>query len=592
MTEKEIKTGKGKSRKKDFHRPVLIIFASYFKSHMGLFLLDMLCALCVAGIDVAFPLISRYSMYELLPNQAYKFFFVLMSIVGCSFIIRAGLNFIITYLGHMFGACVETDIRGDLYNQFQKLEFDFFDENRTGKLMNRLTGDLFEVTELAHHGPEDLLISFVTVTGAMIVMFSIQWKLALIVAVILPIFACIVMICRKSFMDTSKAVKLIMADINAEIESSLSGMKTSKAFDNSEVDRDRFAHANRKYRDSKGNYYRSMAYFNASLEFFVCILQVAVIAFGGYLIMRRQISYIDLITFTLYISAFISPIRRLGTLTEIFISGFAGLNRFVEVMRLEPSLKEPENPEILGEVQGRISIKDVTFSYKNNADVLDGVSLEIPAGETLAVVGHSGGGKSTLCQLIPRFYDVTSGSISIDGHDVRSLSKSTLRQNVGIVQQEVFLFAATVFENIRYGKPSATEEEVFEAARKAEIFDEIMEMPRGFDTYVGERGTLLSGGQKQRIAIARIFLKNPPILILDEATSALDSITEESIRQAFSELSKGRTTIMIAHRLASIKEADRVALIEEGKVCELGSHEELMEKNGRYAELYHAQRLE
>lgn len=578
-------------KKRDYHQSVLRIFLSYFGPHKKLFLLDMSCAFLVAAIDVLFPLVSRYCMYELLPDKIYTTFFLLMAIAAGTFAARAGFQYIITYLGHTFGIRVEADIRNDLYRHYQELEFDFFDRNRTGKLMNRLTGDLFEITELAHHGPEDLLISFVTIAGALAVMFSVEWRLALVVLIIIPVFIAVVMMCRRAMMNASLQVKQKMADINADIESTISGMKTSKAFDNQQVDYERFDRSNERFKDSKTEYYKAMGRFNASLEFFICILQVAVIAFGGYLIMGDRLNYIDLLTFTMYITTFVNPVRKLANFAELFINGFAGLRRFVEIMCIEPSVQDAPEAETLRDVQGHIQVDHVSFGYKEGLDVLKDVSLDIAAGECVAVVGHSGGGKSTLCQLIPRFYDVDEGSISIDGKDIRQVTKSSLRNSIGIVQQDVFLFAGTILENIRYGRPDAGFEEVKEAAVRARIFDDICAMPEGFDTYVGERGTLLSGGQKQRISIARIFLKNPSILILDEATSALDSVTEEEIRQSFSELSQGRTTIMIAHRLATIKDADRIVLIEDGQIKEEGTHEELISLDGEYAQLYRTQSL-
>lgn len=578
-------------KKRDFNGSVFSIFLSYFEPHKRLFLIDMTCAFLVATIDVLFPLVNRYAMYDLLPENMYGAFFALMAIMACAFLLKALFHYIITYLGHTFGVRVEADIRTDLYQHFQELEFDYYDRNRTGKLMSRLTGELFEITELAHHGPEDLLISGVTIVGAIVVMFRVEWRLALVVMVVVPVFAAIVMFCRRSMMDASVLQKRRMADINAEIEATLSGMKTSKAFDNKDVDFQRFYRSNERFKNAKGGYYKAMGRFHASLEFFICVLQVAVVTVGGYLIMQERLNYIDLITFTLYISTFMTPVRKLANFAEVFTSGFAGLKRFVDVMRIAPGVQDTENAGVLANVKGHIELRDVEFAYNEGVDVLHGICLDIPAGQCVAIVGHSGGGKSTMCQLIPRFYDVDGGSISIDGRDVRSVTKSSLRRSIGIVQQDVFLFADTILENIRYGRPDASFEDVVEAAKRAKIYDDIIAMPDGFDTYVGERGALLSGGQKQRISIARIFLKNPPVLILDEATSALDSVTEEEIRKSFSELSVGRTTIMIAHRLATIKDADRIVLIEEGVIKEEGTHKELIELDGHYAQLYRTQSL-
>ncbi|MCR4710576.1 MAG: ABC transporter ATP-binding protein/permease [Clostridiales bacterium] len=561
---------------------------SYFKPHMKIFMADMFCAFLVAAVDLAFPLISRRAMYDLLPEKKYQAFFAVMAIVAGAYLLRAVAQFIMTYWGHTFGVRVEADIRRDLFNHFQVLDFEFYDKNRTGNLMNRLTGDLFEITELAHHGPEDVLISTLTIIGSLIFMFWMEWRLAVVIAILIPIFLLVVVKNRRAMSQASLNVKKRMADINAEIESRLSGIRTSKAFANEEVDREHFDDSNELFKNSKKDHYKAMGRFIASQEFFMGIMPVAVIAFGGYLIMEGKLNYIDLITFTLFVSTFVTPIRKLSNFSEIFVSGTAGLRRFMEIMAVEPVVVEKEDAEPLVVDKGEVKLENVTFSYNNIKEVLKGIDLDVRPGETVAIVGHSGGGKTTLCQLIPRFYDVTGGSITIDGQDVRDVTKSSIRQNVGIVQQDVFIFADTIFENIRYGRPDASYEEVVEAAKRAEIFDDIMAMQDQFDTYVGERGTKLSGGQKQRVSIARIFLKDPKILILDEATSALDTITENHIQESFEELAKGRTTIVIAHRLSTVRDADRIVVIEDGLIVEEGTHDELLLKNGEYAKLYNA----
>ena len=473
----------------------------------------------------------------------------------------------------------------------QELSFDYYDRNRTGQLMSRLTADLFDITELAHHGPEDVFISGITIVGSLVVMFTIQWRLALVIALILPVFFLVVWDCRKSMQAASGKVKQRMATINADIESGLSGIRTAKAFANEAAELQKFDTSNDSFKTSKKQFHKAFGRFNAVMEFFLCILSVAVIGAGGFFIMQGQMTTIDLITFSLYITTFVNPVRKLSTFAELFANGTAGLSRFIELMREEPAMQDAPDAKILRNVTGRIDVDHVSFAYQAYSDVLHDVDLHIQPGETLAVVGPSGGGKSTLCQLIPRFYDVSEGAVRIDGEDVRKVTQASLRQHVGVVQQEVFLFAASVLENIRYGRPGATEEEVAEAAKLAEIYDDIVAMPEGFNTYVGERGALLSGGQKQRISIARIFLKNPPVLILDEATSALDSVTEAKLQETFEKLSRGRTTIIIAHRLSTVRNADRIAVVDNGRVVELGSHEELMAKNGAYAELVRTQEL-
>ena len=575
---------------KDFkNRSPIVIFLSYFKNHKKLFAVDILCACLIASIDLVFPLITRSALYDMLPGKLYRTFFIVMAAVVLCYVLRSFLNYIVSYFGHMFGVGVEADIRKDLFSHMQTLSFDFYDRNRTGQLMSRLTTDLFELTELAHHGPEDLLTSVVTIIGALIVMGSIQWQLAVIVALMIPVFLAVVMTMRRRMGRASRAAKEKTGHINQEIESSLSGFRTAKAFANERAENKRFFNANELFRGAKRDFYKAMGMFHSSVEFFLCSLNVVVIGVGGYFVMKEQMDYVDLLTFCLYISSFVGPMRKLSGFSEMFANGFAGLSRFVEIMRTEPTVQDKPNAAPLADVKGAIHVENVSFAYEGDLDVLHDVSLDVQPGETIAIVGPSGGGKTTLCQLIPRFYDVSGGTIAIDGKDIRDVTQSSIHENIGIVQQEVFLFADTIFENIRYGKPDATMEEVIEAAKKAEIYEDILAMPKGFQTYVGERGTLLSGGQKQRVAIARIFLKNPPILILDEATSALDSVTEAKIQRAFDALAKGRTTLIIAHRLSTIRSAGRIVSIADGVITECGTHEELLTKGGIYAKPYTTQ---
>ena len=568
---------------------LLRVFLHYFKPHKKLFALDVSCAVMVSAIDLAFPLVTRAALYELLPGKEYGTFFTVMGIMVAAYVFRSFLQFVIAYWGHTFGIRVEADIRRDLFSHLQYLSYEYYDRNRTGQLMSRLTSDLFEITELAHHGPEDLITSVLTVIGAMIIMFTVQPVLALVVCLMFPVCLSLVIVRRRKMGRVSKMVKQRTAAINADIESSLSGFRTAKAFANEDVELHKFEGSNDRFKISKREFHKEMGIFHASMEFFTSILHVVVITVGGYLIMKDRMDYRDIITFSLYIAAFVNPIRKMATLSEMLANGFAGLRRFADVMGTESKIQDSPDAKDLDTVKGEIELDHVDFSYKEELPVLRDVSLHVRAGETLAVVGPSGGGKTTLCQLIPRFYDVNGGSIRVDGSDIRDVTQRSLRMNIGIVQQDVFLFANTVLENIRYGRPDATMEEVVEAAKKAEIYDDIMAMPDGFDTYVGERGTLLSGGQKQRISIARIFLKNPPILILDEATSALDSLTEARIQRAFDNLAKGRTTLIIAHRLSTIHAADRIVVIADGEIREEGTHEELLALGGVYAKLYATQ---
>ena len=573
-----------------FQRGHVSIFLSYYKPHLHLFLLDMACALGIALIDLAFPYVSRLSMQDLLPQNLFGAFFAVMACLLLAYLLRAGMYYIVTYLGHMMGVLIEADIRRDLFGHMQDLSFSFYDKNRTGQLMSRATNDLFEITELAHHGPEDLFISVITLGGAFCLMLTIQWKLALIVFAVVPVFVLFTIFQRRRMMRASVQVKQNMAGINGQLESSISGMRTAKAFANEDQENRKFQQSNNQFKGAKRGYYKAMATYMAGLEFALPAMNVLTITAGGWFILQGEMDYIDLITFALYISTFLTPVRKLAAFVEQFLNGMAGFKRFVELMRVEPAVQDAPDAVDMGPAQGDILVDDVSFSYDEGETVLDHVSIHIPQGETVAVVGPSGGGKSTLCQLIPRFYDVTGGRILVDGTDVRHLTQQSLRQNIGIVQQDVFLFAGTIYDNIRYGKPDATQEEIMEAAKRAEIYDDIMAMPDGFQTYVGERGVMLSGGQKQRVSIARIFLKNPPILILDEATSALDSVTEARIQSAFDELAKGRTTLIIAHRLSTIRNAHRIIVVDDNRIVEEGTHQELLQSGGEYAQLYNAQK--
>ena len=569
----------------------LRIFISYYRPHWKIFALDRACALCISLIDRAFPFVSRFAMSELLPGKLFQVFFVVMAAMAAAYVLKSVFYYTVAFWGHLLGVRMEADIRRDLFSHMQDLSFSFYDKHRTGQLMSRVTGDLFEITELAHHGPEDLFISTVTLVGAFLVMLSIRWELALVVFSVIPLFLIFTVITRRKMMAASTEVKVKLAGINGEVESSISGMRTAKAFANEAAEQEKFRQANDLFRGAKRGYYKAMATYQAGLEFAMGIMSVLVIAFGGFLIMEGKMDLIDLTTFTLYVTTFITPIRKLSAFVEQFMQGMAGFQRFVELMRVDPDIQDAPGAQEVREVKGDIWVDDVTFRYDPDSEpVLEHVSLHVKPGETIAVVGPSGGGKSTLCQLIPRFYDVTEGRILLDGQDVRDLQQHSLRAQIGIVQQDVFLFAGTIYDNIRYGRPDATEAEIFEAAKRAEIYDDILEMSNGFQTYVGERGVMLSGGQKQRISIARIFLKDPPILILDEATSALDSVTEARIQGAFDELAKGRTTLIIAHRLSTIRSAGRIIVIDGSGIQEEGTHAELMSKGGEYARLYEAQR--
>ena len=569
----------------DFSKHPLKIFFSYYKPHWYLFAADMACAVFMAGIDVAFPMFSRYALNTLIPNYELRLFLILVAVLLAGFCIHKGCNWFVAYWGHVFGNRVEQDMRRDVFDHLEKLPFSFYDTHRTGKIMSRATTDLFEITELAHHGPEDFTIAILNLIGAFIMMLHIRWELALVVIVVLPIMIVIGIVSRRNLSKASVKVKETTAEVNAGLESSISGIRVTKGFNNEDFERGRFAVYNKQYSDAKQMRFKYMANFFTNIEFCNNLLSLTVLAVGGYFIMKGKMTLPDLVAANLFVAGFVAPVKKLNNCVEQFVTGMAGFNRFLEIIRTEPEPADsPDAVEILS-ARGNISFKDVSFSYTANYPVLTGVNLDIHAGEKFALVGASGGGKSTICNLIPRFYEITGGEISLDGIDIRHLKKSSLRAQIGIVQQDVFLFAGTIRENIAYGKPDASEKEIEQAARRAEIHEDILKMPNGYDTIVGERGIKLSGGQKQRVSIARCFLKNPPILILDEATSALDTATEIKIQHSFDELAKGRTTLVIAHRLSTIKNADKIAVVTDHGIAEQGTHDELMTKRGEYFKL-------
>ncbi len=587
---------KNESKKNYSTLNTICAFAKYYKPHLGLFSFDLICAFLMAICNLIYPTIARNIMNDYAPHGEVNLIVIWSCVMLGIFILKAVLNYCVTYWGHLVGVKIQGDMRLKLFTHLEKLPFSYYDETKVGSIMTRVTNDLFEISELAHHGPEDLFISLITIIGALVmILTTINPWLSLIVLVLLPPMFFIVVRLRKDMKTTFKEGREKTALINASVESSLSGIRVSKSYTAENHEIEKFDRANEEYKTVRKKNYKLMGNFHTGMSFCMDLLYLATLAAGGIFYANGIIESGDMAAYILYISMLISPIRTFVNLFEQVEEGMTGFNRFREIMDIAPE-KDAENPVKVDVLDGNITFDHVSFTYRKDEKtegeklknlVIDDLSLDIKKGETVALVGPSGGGKTTLCNLIPRFYDIDAGSIKIDGVDVRNIPLVDLRKNIGIVQQDVFLYGGTVKENIAYGNLDASDEEIIQAAKLANIHDFITALPDGYDTYVGERGVKLSGGQKQRVSIARAFLKNPPILILDEATSALDNVTELQIQESLEKLSKGRTTIVVAHRLSTIKHADEIIVITENGVEERGSHEQLLQKeNGVYKDLY------
>ncbi len=564
-------------------------FAKYYKNHLPLFSLDFLCAFFMAGMDLVFPFVVTTMIDNVLPSKNLK----LIIQIGIGMVIlygaRAVLQYIVDYWGHTLGARIEYDMRKDLFNHVQKLSFSYFDNTKTGHIMSRIVNDLNDISELAHHGPEDLFIAAVTLLGSFAIMLNIHVPLALITFAIVPVMLGFAILKNKKMQAAFRHMRLKIADVNAQVEDSISGAKEVKSFTNEVYEEAKFEKGNSNFKKSKQGAFKVMAEFFSGVNFFSNMINIVVIIFGGIFVYYGEVTSGELVGFLLYVSMFLQPIRKLTNLIENYQKGMSGFARFVETLNIDPDIKDNPNAINIDKVKGNIIFDNISFSYNNKEKVLENINLSISAGETIAFVGPSGGGKTTLCSLIPRFYEVSKGTVTVDEIDIKKIKQKSLRENIGIVQQDVFLFSGTVKENIAYGNIYASDEEIIEAAKKANAHDFIMSLENGYNTYIGERGAKLSGGQKQRLSIARIFLKNPPILILDEATSALDNETEKLIQKSLFDLSQNRTTLVIAHRLATIRNADRIVVLTEEGISEEGNHEELLKKDGIYSRLYKSQ---
>ncbi len=569
---------------------ILSRFVPYYKPHLKLFIIDMCCAFIISCINLVYPIITRSIINVYVPNKAIESMLIALGALFFMYLIKALLNFVLQYWGHLVGVRMQADMRRELFTHLEKMPFSYFDENKTGSILSRLTSDLFEISELAHHGPEDIFLSVITIIGSFIVLSTINFKLSLIIFAFIPVGVLFIVLMRKRLSASSKKLREKTSEINAQIESAVSGIRVARAYTGESHEIERFDSCNKEFVEANGERYKTMGQFFSSTQFYLDIIYFVVLLAGGLFFYFGEIDLADFLTYILYISTLISPIRVLSSIFEQIQLGMSGFRRFTEIMDM-PTETENENAVDIGKLSGDIKFENVAFSYDNSEDrnVIENFDMHIPAGKTVALVGPSGGGKTTICHLIPRFYDIEKGKISIDGKDITQMTRSSLRKNIAIVQQDVFLFNATIKENIAYGDFSASDEDIINAAKRANIHDYIVSLPDGYDTNIGERGVKLSGGQKQRISIARAFLKNSPILILDEATSALDNATEMLIQESLSELSKGRTTLVVAHRLSTIKNADEILVITDEGVKESGTHEELIEKGGIYKTLYEFQ---
>ena len=567
---------------------------SYYKPYKGIFFADMFFATLSAAVALTIPLVVRYVtstlIYKTTAEIVHQIVFIAIGLL-LLLAVDCYSRFFIGNYGHVMGAKMEYDMRAELFAHLQKLSFSFYDDAKVGQLMSRVTSDLFDITELLHHGPENIILSLLKIAGALIILLNINGWLALAAFIVLPFMFWFALVLNKRMREAFKSNRVKIAAINEQIEDNLSGIRVVKSFANEDIENEKFKTGNDGFLAAKKNSYHFMGIFQSGVGVFSTLIQVNVIIAGAILIAYSKINISDLITFLLYINVFTDPIRTLVDFTEQFQNGYTGFERFREIMDIEPDIKDSENAVELKNVKGEIEFQDVSFKYNDGAEeVLNDINLTVPAGAYMALVGSSGAGKTTLCSLIPRFYDVTEGTIRIDGKDIRDVTLSSLRNHIGMVQQDVYLFAGTIFENIAYGKPGASREEVIEAAKNANAHEFIMSFPDGYDTDIGQRGIKLSGGQKQRLSIARVFLKNPPILIFDEATSALDNESEKVVQESLEKLAKNRTTFVIAHRLTTIQNAEKILVLTEEGIAESGSHEELLAKGGIYEKLYHMHR--